>query len=835
MVGKIVVAGDVTIDWLKWSRTKIEGDDSHNWELYNGFEMVARKGGALLLANMVYAATGIKTITHQMTYPIADVPPRKIIQSLSFLDQYPGPNKSKVFRVKEFYGFSGPSLTDPMFIPLEEDSSKAELILLDDAGNGFRDQQSNWKELFESNQENPYVILKMARPLGKGELWKKVREKYSDRLIVIVNANELRDQGVNISRRLSWERTALDFMWQIKNNPDISQLRKCKNLIVRLGSEGVIHYQNNGETPKMTLYYDPMVDEDGYNDKYQGNMQGFGSTFTAAVAAQIVKDDGFKDIGEGIKKGIESCRKLFQYGFGIVGLKNSKPHYPGKIIFSTYKGDIASIRIKDDKSWSILGCNPRWQIESMVKSIVEDGPHTMFSSVPVAHFGGLVTVDRTEIEGYHSIRNLMKEYLNNEQTKRPLSISVFGPPGSGKSFGVTQLALSLDPDRVKKLEFNVSQFTNTNDLVVALHKVRDTVLNGKIPLVFFDEFDSEFNGELGWLKYFLAPMQDGEFKEGDTVHPIGKCIFVFAGGTSDTLNLFSRKEFDPEMTDEEIKDSKLKFRLAKGTDFVSRLRGYINILGPNPYADDDDFYMVRRALFLRSILERNVKNIFDKKKALIDPGVMSAFIKIPRYRHGVRSMEAIIDMSMLSGRNKYEQSVLPSEKQLEMHVNSELFTRLVVQDALFGDAVEKIAIQIHEKYREDQKNIKKSDDPAMRPWEDLSEVYKESNRGQARDIPNKLDKTHYDFEPVLEPVDELISFSEDEVEFMAIMEHDRWWKEKEAAGYHYGPERSDKLMTSPYMVHWNDLDEETRNWDRNAVRNIPQVLDKAGFRMYSLD
>ena len=84
MVGKIVVAGDVTIDWLKWSRTKIEGDDSHNWELYNGFEMVARKGGALLLANMVYAATGIKTITHQMTYPIADVPPRKIIQSLSF-------------------------------------------------------------------------------------------------------------------------------------------------------------------------------------------------------------------------------------------------------------------------------------------------------------------------------------------------------------------------------------------------------------------------------------------------------------------------------------------------------------------------------------------------------------------------------------------------------------------------------------------------------------------------------------------------------------------------------------------------------------------------------
>ena len=33
-------------------------------------------------------------------------------------------------------------------------------------------------------------------------------------------------------------------------------------------------------------------------------------------------------------------------------------------------------------------------------------------------------------------------------------------------------------------------------------------------------------------------MQDGVFRAGDSVHPIGKAIFVFAGGTSSTYQQF---------------------------------------------------------------------------------------------------------------------------------------------------------------------------------------------------------------------------------------------------------------------------------------------------------
>ena len=56
--------------------------------------------------------------------------------------------------------------------------------------------------------------------------------------------------------------------------------------------------------------------------------------------------------------------------------------------------------------------------------------------------------------------------------------------------------------------------------------VRDEVLRGNTPVVFWDEFDSR---EYHWLQYLLAPMQDGKFQDGQINHPIGKSVFIFAG------------------------------------------------------------------------------------------------------------------------------------------------------------------------------------------------------------------------------------------------------------------------------------------------------------------
>jgi hypothetical protein len=124
-------------------------------------------------------------------------------------------------------------------------------------------------------------------------------------------------------------------------------------------------------------------------------------------------------------------------------------------------------------------------------------------------------------------------------------------------------------------------------------------VRGKVPLVFFDEFDSRCGSdELGWLKYFLEPMQVGTFKEGEITHPIGKAIFVFAGGTSRTLQEFCREDLSENALSKEeiakkLKDLKESFKGAKGADFVSRLKGYVNIPGLNPGNDRNDrLYLV---------------------------------------------------------------------------------------------------------------------------------------------------------------------------------------------------------------------------------------------------
>jgi len=211
--------------------------------------------------------------------------------------------------------------------------------------------------------------------------------------------------------------------------------------------------------------------------------------------------------------------------------------------------------------------------------------------------------------------------------------------------------------------------------------VRDISLTGKIPLVFFDEFDCSFNQKpLGWLKYFLAPMQEGTFVDCGNVHPIGKSIFVFAGG------IFSNfKEFYWHVTLSGNCDEKSKDNLPeKGLDFVSRLRGYVNILGPNKINGNendlqDDTYIIRRAVHLRSLIKRNAPNIIDKttNKANIEKNLLITLLRIPKYKHGVRSMEAIIDMSMLQGHKSWGRASLPPKDQLELHVDGNTFFTLL--------------------------------------------------------------------------------------------------------------------------------------------------------------
>jgi hypothetical protein len=832
----IVVAGDLSVDWFEIEApprgaAKGEPVNPRNWRTYPAVSRESRPGGAWLLADFVAAATGVEVEAP----PLRDtrsIAADELVHAYVEIGRFPAvggrkDEKPSVFRVRAYKGFSGPAGETPSVYPFKPRSTAPGLVVLDDAGNGFRDHPDLWPAAL-SNGAKPPVVVKMSRPLTAGRLFDHLRRRHADRLVLLLDADDLRREGVKISRRLSWERTATDFVWQMASNPALLPLNACAAVVVRFGVDGAIVYSSRGGAVEAWLDYDPATGEDGVRELWPGEMIGAGSAFAAGLAGAVA-EKGLEGVREGAAKGLAAARRLWRGGFGT---DVERLAYPGKEIFRPLEpqdGILAEVRIPaptaaepaDPDYWCILDTLTRSDLETIACNFVLKGKDPMLDRVPSGRFRNLRTFDRSEIESFRGLKNLVGEYLASPAVGRPLSIAVFGAPGSGKSFGVNEVAESVAPGRLQKIEFNLSQFNDPRELVAAFHRVRDIALGGKIPIVFFDEFDSAYNGRLGWLKYFLAPMQDGAFSDGHDVHPIGRAIFVFAGGTASSYRAFC------------CADDAAAFKAVKGPDFVSRLRGYVDIKGPNPVDDKERLYLVRRAQILRFQLEKSAPQIFDASKTCrLDPGVLRAMIKAPEYRHGIRSILAVIEMSQLAGRQSFEQAALPSPEQLELHVDADAFSRLVVRDVLLGSAREKLARAIHERYRKANAAKRAAGDPAMAEWESLDEGLKESNRRQADHIPVKLKAAGYDFAPAAGKA-RPVKFEPSEIETMARMEHERWVAEKLLAGFTAGA-RDNAAKTSPYLVPWDELDAKIKDIDRQAVREIPELLASAGFEIYRL-
>ncbi|MDR2120503.1 MAG: hypothetical protein LBP64_06480, partial [Tannerella sp.] len=353
----------------------------------------------------------------------------------------------------------------------------------------------------------------------------------------------------------------------------------------------------------------------------------------------------------------------------------------------------------------------------------------------------------------------------------------------------------------------------------AFQKVRDIVFEDKLPLVFFDEFDS---GELKWLKNFLMPMQDGKFKDASGEHPLGKCILVFAGGTASTF-----KEFIAPMNsaDEQVQR---RFKNVKGPDFSSRIKGTIDIAGPNRRDDSDNAYILRRALLLRSLCERD-----ERLKAggnFIDENILRAMLYVPEYKHGARSMETILKMSKIEN-GVWLPSCLPMGSQMSVHLNDRKFTDILLINILEQSLEGRIAQAIHRKYTEYMTERQKKQ-PNRKPWDELSLEFKLSNLNQARSYREKLALIRCEMALKDENREAVTAFTDEEVLRMAKQEHQRWTYEKIEDGWVYAEVRNDSKKHHDCLVEWDKLSEEVRNWDKEPVRNMIEILDNVGYGVY---
>jgi hypothetical protein len=158
-------------------------------------------------------------------------------------------------------------------------------------------------------------------------------------------------------------------------------------------------------------------------------------------------------------------------------------------------------------------------------------------------------------------------------------------------------------------------------------------------------------------------------------------------------------------------------------------------------------------------------------------------------------------------------------------------------DLLLSGTHEMLARAIHQDYLTTQEQMggTRQTNPFLVPWEELPENIKESNRLQADDIGRKLQAVHCDMEPLVDWDAELFEFTPEEMEILARMEHQRWSEERRNEGWTYHPGAKDpNRKTSPYLLDWDELPEDFKQYSREEIRNLPLFLARAGFQIFRL-
>lgn len=317
----VIVTGDVAMDWNLARARRCKRDLSY-WNAADAICTYWQRGGSALLADLVgtiavelhrngsalfslrqTAAPREPGIVH------TDNPEYHHSYAMWSLFKYgekaPLDQEKTAWRVEEFLGLDrARSDVVQEWQQVVDDTPDADLVILDDAGLGFRNHPELWPSaLTPEGTHHPWILLKMASPLAQGPLWEHLHRNCSDRLIVVATVEDLRLTEVQVSRGLSWERTAQDVFWELVHNPSINSLSHCAHVVISFGTAGAIlisRQEEDGQSKfRCSLFFDPQVMEGMWEKQHPGGMIGYTTCLTASIARQVMFNTQEPDIDTG--------------------------------------------------------------------------------------------------------------------------------------------------------------------------------------------------------------------------------------------------------------------------------------------------------------------------------------------------------------------------------------------------------------------------------------------------------------------------------------------------------------------------------------------------------
>ena len=152
-------------------------------------------------------------------------------------------------------------------------------------------------------------------------------------------------------------------------------------------------------------------------------------------------------------------------------------------------------------------------------------------------------------------------------------------------------------------------------------------------------------------------------------------------------------------------------------------------------------------------------------------------------------------------------------------------------DFIGSDNLDEIPRAIHLAYlaHETKKNKRLGSEPSLLPWEQLNEDLRDSCRRQADHTAVKLRAVGCKIvKPAADKTAAEFNFTAEELEMVARMEHQRWCAERYLKGWRLEEKKDVQRRLSPWLVPWERLPEDMREYDRVFVRAIPGLLLSTG-------
>ncbi|TAK17538.1 MAG: hypothetical protein EPO35_02860, partial [Acidobacteria bacterium] len=204
-----------------------------------------------------------------------------------------------------------------------------DLVAIEDGATGFRQAPPAALERLISRQSPPAtIVLRSAWPFGHGPLWWHLTggdaqgpSPLTDRLVVIVTADDLRKADIRVSRGISWERTTEDLVREVMGHPSLVELRRARALIITLGVEGALIIGRGADgTFSSTLCFDALCLEGEWPGATRDDPAAINAAFTAAVAARLALSGGItgEALRSGVTRGLLAMRVMHLVGHGPV-------------------------------------------------------------------------------------------------------------------------------------------------------------------------------------------------------------------------------------------------------------------------------------------------------------------------------------------------------------------------------------------------------------------------------------------------------------------------------------------------------------------------------------